>query len=1228
MRLEKRQRSPFSSWTRLIGATAVLFLLHLAAPPKSSAVQIFIESAFVHQVNDECVVQNTVSGVPRFRCPPFSDDVCKGVTGSFCPHACAGCGGTGQSLLTVNGPGATPPDAASSINPTTGGSDGWGNVSNEPHIEFDKDTSVAGCNPDPSILPPGVVNNNVCNSKLFLCAAVGYGNNDSGTSSTDVAIDNLQFEIFKFQDGSNPLDPGSTPPQRTFFVDSPGKLIGGCTSADPGSTGTNGETCEGPLGPFCVLWDGSINLKGEFGKTNGQYGFRAQAMTNQTGASGNIQITAVRAYPSGATRDGQTAASPVGCGSPGCVVSQKPIVVDVTNVHVVRSSPTTVGKISPVPVQPYLLSYRLSKDATMFITIENSSGTEVLRHVLPGIARVGEGAPDGSLANGDSWNGRGDNGDLMPPGVYMAHFWAVTDDLYGFDQSQDVYRQISLDPLQITDIQVQPLFEGSTSLAVLSYQLSEPATVYIDIYPPGTQFCGDTNGDGINAVNVNTDVEDDASAGHPPKKFYPTLDGDCSNAAADSILPLREIVEQKSSRIPVTSFWDGRDANGNVLADGDYVFVIYADLPSQNGFQWPGPPAPQPAPGTPGDKRIWTSQAKSGFLTISRGMVGISQISIASSVMGSSPSVAGLNPFLFRYSLSRDAIVNLKIYDANGKNVVRTIVNNEIRPGLFANQERWDDGLTDAGLVVDSGTYLAQLTATDPQFPAKVSTTTAMFSINLFRITDVNTTPLLSGASDVILLNYQLSQSMFIGWNIYPPGTVIHNAATSWPPCASQGPAPGTCADITDPNGNPVHPVFQLKGLRVGRLRITDQWDGRDPNGLLVPDGNYVYYLAAQSTQTASGGQPPQFASDRIVGTLAVQRGQIIFPTFSVDPDVEKLVHSSDTILLDPFSINYSLTRQSSVTIQILNTLTPPSVVRTLFAGQVKDANIALTDVWDGRDDNGNFPPPGFYNVRAVATDIAAQNSGLSVSTAQVTISYDPLRIYDVAVTPIVRGAPGAEIDYQVSEPMKVSIKIYKPGTTFDGAGNPSPPEKFSLVKRIVEIKESREPVSSVWDGTDLRLSRVPDGTYKYRIVGSTDINAIDSVSGDVLDPSALAEDRVIDDLPVVRNGTDNPATDFVDNTFAFPNPATSPTVTFQIYLPEQGKVTLKIHNIAGDLVLEKDFPEMAASWASQPLEWVWNKTNQSGRAVARGMYFAVIHFESTLGGKNVLQTVKTVLLP
>lgn len=1138
-----------------MGLGAAVFLLLVGWPLRECrAVQLFIDKATV--VANEALSVHTTWG-----CTPKS-------------------AGSGQFICVWQ-----------DLNPANGV------IANEPHIEFESRLHAGDC--APAALPAGTANYNYCNSDVFLCAAVGYSN--EGT--TDVSLDEISFEVFKFQDGSNPMDPASTPPVRTYYIDAPDALK---------ATNYN-QVIPKPIdaigvagsGGYCVLFDGATNIQGEFGKTNGQYGFRVTAKTNQTGASGNIQITAQRAYPGGSTKDSNQV-----------FVQQQPVKVDVTNVHFVRSSATTVGQITAVYAEPYNIAYRLSKDATMYININESSPPYgLLRRVVAGMPRAGEGGPNPNppLLNGDSWNGRHENGGLMPAGVYLATLQAFTNDQYGPDLSVSTTRQIALDPLQITDIRVQPLLGGSTSLAVLTYMLTEPATVYIDIYPPNTKFC---RADGLSlndAANPALDRFPLVAGENRPKIFGAHSQAEACTSA-DTVAPIRTIREIKTARTPVISYWDGRDEQGNtVCTDGDYVFLVYASLPSQNGVSFPNG-------GADGDRRIWTTQAKSGLLPVLRGFVGMSQIAPGTTIMGSSPSVAGLNPFVFRYTLGREGIVGMRIFDYTGTRLIKTLVDNVVRPGLFPNQERWESPVDDGGQWVSSGTYIAQMTAADPLCPMKVSTVSVSFPVDTVRITDVETTPLLSGASDFATISYQLSQPMSVAWSIYPPGTNILNSATAWPPCGSL--SPSGCAQVVDSQGQPVSPMIAFKGVRVGRMKITEYWDGRDGNGLAVPDGNYVFILAAQSTTT-----PKYFAPDRIFGNMTVARGFINFTTFRVDPDVPVLFNSSSTITLHPYTISYALSRQSSVTIQILNTSAAPQVMRTLFAGAVRQGGLLLEDVWDGRDDRGNFMPTGFYLVRAVADDVAAQLS--APSTAQVTISYDPLRIFDVAVSPLSRDSGGAQLYYQVSETMKVAVKIYRPGTVFDPAGNPSPPESASLVKRIVGVRPARTEIVETWDGTDLRLGISPDGNYKFKIVASTDINAIDTMTGNVLNPAVLSLDRPVDEIPVVRNASLNPKADFEHNTYIYPNPVSGESAHFVIYSPFQARAKLRIYTMSGGLVLDRDLGESAADNYVLPASdgFVWDRKNQAGRRVARGVYYCVIRLEETLGGKNVLQTVKKFLV-
>jgi flagellar hook assembly protein FlgD len=598
----------------------------------------------------------------------------------------------------------------------------------------------------------------------------------------------------------------------------------------------------------------------------------------------------------------------------------------------------------------------------------------------------------------------------------------------------------------------------------------------------------------------------------------------------------------------------------------------------------------------------------------------LSQIAPSAAIIGSSPAISALNPFVFRYTLGREGVTGMKILDNTGMRVVRTLLDNTVRPGLFSGQERWEEAVDDTGRWVTSGTYIAQLTAADPLCPMKVSTVSVSFAVDLFRITDVMTTPLLTGASDTVTLSYQLSQSMNVGWNIYPPGTTIKNSTGTWPLCNSIN--PGSCWQAVNAQDNPVAPLITIRGMRPGRMRITESWDGRDVNGVFVPDGNYVFTLAAESTTT-----PRYFASDRVFGSVTVSRGSILFSSFRVDPDVPVLYNSSATITLHPYTISYALNRQSSVTVQILNSAASPQVVRTLFSGSVRNGGMLLEEVWDGRDDRGNFLPSGFYLVRAVAEDVASQLS--SGNTAQLTIAYDPLRIFDVAVAPL-RNDSGAQILYQVSETMKVAVKIFRPGTVFDMNGNPSPPESVSLVKRIIGVRPARTQIIESWDGLDLRSGITTDGNYKFKIVGSTDINAIDNITGNVISPTALSLDRPIDDIPVVRNESLDPKQDFENNTYVYPNPISGETAHFVIFSPFQARVSLRIFTINGEEVLRKDFAETAANSyvLNDPINgFTWDRKNHAGRRLARGMYYALVRLEETLGGKNVLQTVKRFLI-
>ena len=975
---------------------------------------------------------------------------------------------------------------------------------------------------------------------LGLCATVDCVSTGVGS----FGIDKLEFEVFKFGSGANPLDPASTPPIRTIALSD----IGTC----PGYQSTAVH-----VGTYCTAWDGSYNLDGLFGKTNGQFGFRAKVETNQVSpTAGNISITQTVAYP------GQT---------------QQPISVNVVNVHTIRSTPTVVGRITGVAAQPYNLLYRLSKDANVDIHIHGTSSNASIigapvRHIVDALPRVGEGTPGGTLTNGDFWDGRDEYGSLVSTGVYIAFINASELDYYGLDSAYGATAYMSVDPLQITDIAIKPLGASSTDQAIISYFLTEAATVYVGIYSPGTSF-----------LNANTSP--------------PTISPGTGNL-------LRLITEQKTGRQTVSTYWDGKDNAGNVLPDADYAFGVYAAMPTSAA--WGGV--------------IKTQKTMTGIIPVARGLV-VSFITPSETVMGSSPSVAGLDPFFFRYTPVRSATFSMNILPLGSTTPVKHLVIDQPRTANFSEREVWN-GKNDIGQYVPSGVYQAELIARDSLTAGGVSTTTVRFSVDMFRIVDVRTTPLLGGASDNSTISFEMTQPMYIDLKIYPVNVTIVSSATvnpaDWP--------------ILNPSAYTL--VYRVSGVRPGRFRITEYWDGRNTFGTPVPDGRYPFSLTARSSGTAQ----VMYAVDQVYGYVDVARGVITFAVFDIVPNIPTLYNSSDTVTLPPYEIDYMLSRQSEVRVEILRQedQMPVATVVPVDLGtgyEFREGAMPIRDYWDGRCTtntqwcrNNDFVSGGAYDVRVIAHDIGASLTSAG-ATVQQTIDVHPLRIFDMAVTPMTPDTQAAAISYQVSEPMTVVTKIYRPGTslasctniyeTKDGCYN-------NLVKMFAGVRPARTLINEYWDGTDRTLSHQPDGNYVFKVYGSTSTTSVSMITGQLSAGAVRVEDVVVANLPVVNGPTANDEQLEAD-TFFYPNPYTGVAGKFHLPIYATSEVNIKIYNLAGDLVFTY---ASGVQGSGQIMEVPWPKTNDSGNTVAHGVYFAVIRYEGRDGGKGELQMVKKILIP
>ena len=702
-------------------------------------------------------------------------------------------------------------------------------------IDLYPDTNSAKCGSYHCI---GSSGGNPCSSAQYSCT----GNlSCSATSSTDATC--------KWSSGSATCEKLGTTSVVTV------------TSANAATTcGTYGENCmvfnndgaeDGAPITFCAAWDGSYDIAGEFGKSNGDFAFRATVATDFPGdnvAVDKIEFNSTIAYPG---------------------ENQIPIQVDVTNVHTVRSTPTVVGDITAVPAQPYTFAYRLSKDADVRIAIFDASsddsksyGTsadstitgknQIVRTLVDWQPRVGEGIKgvesDKQIVESDSWDGRSDSGMLLPAGNYIAAIQAKTQDEWpGIDFSRAVTRQVSLDPLKLTDIAVTGLNKKSTAYASISYVPTEASKVYWEIYTPGTTFINPSAG-GVSGTN-SIDTDSSQPTGTGPKYQGGSL--------------VYRSSEDRTSRMNFTSKWDGlcgisagtllsavvakdvaypenaKDVNGKELKgstcateggclyyftsetggctrqyaknekmstgetcnqntctetfaygapmpDGNYVYVLWAEIPYNGkylnvlgGGGTPSFTANAPCSGSNKEINnqcftgVKTLSYYTGQVAIERGFVDITIQPVSYSTVGSSPTAYGLDPFIFKYSIVREANVVAKVTNSAGVDVKYLTPKTGItQVAQQMNTLSWD-GRDDQGRMVTPGTYMFVVESKDAMFPAVTNKASAVFPVDMYRVVDVATTDVYGDSAAKATISYMLSKAMNVQINIYNKDVVI-----------------------------------------------------------------------------------------------------------------------------------------------------------------------------------------------------------------------------------------------------------------------------------------------------------------------------------------------------------------------------------------------------------------------------------------------------------------------
>ncbi len=587
-------------------------------------------------------------------------------------------------------------------------------------------------------------------------------------------------------------------------------------------------------------------------------------------------------------------------------------------------------------------------------------------------------------------------------------------------------------------------------------------------------------------------------------------------------------------------------------------------------------------------------------------------------------------------------------------NIVRTLSNNEPMSSGIEYNILWD-GKKDNGDWASAGTYIANLTIKDPYSCSGSNTFThkADFNVNLFRIVDVVPQHML-GSSTMAAVSYQLSQSMWVDFKIYAQG--IDVKYNDWP---------WESGDYAIPQNI----IYSVSGMRPGRYKITEYWDGRDENGYVVDDGRYPFTIVAYTT-----GPVKTYATDRAYGYIDIAKGKIFFLSFNVTPTIATLQNSSEVVKLPPHQIEYSLSRYSSVKITVTDFYNG-RVVATLADNAARDPLISYKEYWDGRCFNPDSPTTckngewmiggsgrePLYNINIYAKDLYANpNKPVQITTVTTTVENYPFRLYDLAIAPLTPDSP-AQISYQISETMKVAIKIYKPGTSFIGTEpicGGGTGEDACLVNKIIGTRPGRTVITESWYGNvDTTNSNIKSGLYVFKIIASTDSTLIDDLTGECVDGTNACDVlRYSGDstslyyIPVTQGYVEDLCNYFKNNSYFAPNPMTSDLGFFKVALPANGHYEVRVYNLAGEKVYSynsKDYyPGSIGPRDRAKGDCISGKTstqdtnickedsrllfskNNSGKRLAGGIYYAVFKLLAADGSRERCQFRKKILIP
>jgi len=232
-----------------------------------------------------------------------------------------------------------------------------------------------------------------------------------------------------------------------------------------------------------------------------------------------------------------------------------------------------------------------------------------------------------------------------------------------------------------------------------------------------------------------------------------------------------------------------------------------------------------------------------------------------------------------------------------------------------------------------------------------------------------------------------------------------------------------------------------------------DVWDGRDDQGMVLPDGAYYFVVDAE----LAGGAVLTYDLTATTGGSQHYPGKSFPTTFSPFDDQ-----------LCP--INYNVSYKSEITVWI-GPFTGGERFRTLLEHEPQ-ASGPHQVVWDGTDDQGSYMAGvyssgylvGIIGWRLPDNAVVCRGARPVVSNVTVTPNYyDPSYHSEEPV-----GYRNAIVEFDLSETANVSVTVYN--------------EDNAIVRIITQAGLPAGPNSLAWDGRNGEGQLVADGRYRLGV--------------------------------------------------------------------------------------------------------------------------------------------------